>query len=49
MKIINTSLVNHYKTLNFKDYKNKHKYPILEAYLEIRKKECEKISLIFAN
>ena len=41
MKIKNTSVFNQ-KNIHLNQFKNKHKYQILENYLKKRKEECEK-------
>jgi len=41
MKIKNTSVLNQ-KSINLNQFKNNHKYQILEDYWKKRTKECEK-------
>ena len=41
MKIKNTSVLNQ-NNIHLSQFKNKHKYQILENYWKERKKECEK-------
>ena len=48
MKIKNTSVLNQ-NNIHLSQFKNKHKYQILENYWKKRKKECEKIFQNFAN
>ena len=48
MKIKNTSVLSQ-NNIYLSQFKNKHKYQILENYWKKRKKECEKIFKNFAN
>ena len=48
MKIKNTSVLNK-NNIHLSQFKNKHKYQILENYWKKRKKECEKNFQNFAN
>ena len=48
MKIKNNSILNQ-NNIHLSQFKNKHKYQILENYWKKRKKECEKIFQSFAN
>ena len=48
MKIKNTSVLNQ-NNIYLSQFKNKHKYQMLENYWKIRNKECEKIFQNFAN
>ena len=41
MKIKNIAVLNQ-KNIHLSQFKNKHKYQILENYCKKRKKECEK-------
>ena len=48
MKIKNTSAINQ-NSIPLNQFRNKHKYQILENYWKKRKKECEKIYQNFAK
>ena len=47
MKIENTSVFT--QNIHLNQFKNKHKYQILENYWKKREKECEKIIQNYAN